>query len=93
MTNGVDDKGPTLERVSSSTTRPMAWSVGYGAGSGRIACRYPSYYVTQVLNCLFTICTIQLLQLTWQPDYLLAAVPLLKRRVEVVAHHLGLRLR
>ena len=23
MTNGVDDKGPTLERVSSSTTRPI----------------------------------------------------------------------
>ena len=44
MTNGVDDKGPTLERVSSSTTRPMAWSVGYGAGSGRIACRYPSLF-------------------------------------------------
>ena len=30
---------------------------------------------------------------TWQQDYLLAAMPLLKRRVEVVAHHLGLRLR
>ena len=47
----------------------------------------------QVLNFLFTVCTIQLLQLTWQLDYLLAAAPLLKRRMEVVAHHLGLRLR
>ena len=51
------------------------------------------YEPLQVLNCLFTICTIQLLQLTWQLDYLLAAAPLLKRRMEVVAHHLGLRLR
>ena len=51
------------------------------------------FYPSQVLNCLFTVCTIQLLQLTWQLDYLLAAAPLLKRRVEVVAHHLGLRLR
>ena len=44
MTNGVDDKGPTLERVSSSTIRPIDVVRRLWGDSGRIACRYPSLF-------------------------------------------------